>query len=113
MTNFIIFFLVSLIVLGILPEIIVFGLPVFRKTKNMFKGQDLKSYYLESCYLSHYKYDIITGEKYFVVEIDNIFFKYVVYDNFYQPVGLVIRGSKFSKYLDDLYILLEKENRIK
>lgn len=103
MTNFIIFFLVSLIVLGILPEIIVFGLPVFRKTKNMFKGQDLKSYYL-----SHYKYDIITGEKYFVVEIDNIFFKYVVYDNSYQTLGLVIRGSKFSKYLDDLHILLKK-----
>ena len=108
MTNFFIFFLVSLIMLGILPEIIVFGLPVSTKIKGIFKDQNLESYYL-----SISKYEIITGEKYFVVEIDNIFFKYVVYDNFYQSVGLVIRGSKFSKYLDDLYIFLKKENRIK
>jgi len=113
MTNLIIIIITIIWVsffLFVLPHIIVYGLPASNTIKQDFKDQDPDYFFLNSL-----NTEIIMGNTLSCWKVKplNPFFKYAICDNKTGNMRITIRGSKFSKYLDDLHILLEKENRIK
>lgn len=113
MTNLIIIIITIIWVsffLFVLPHIIIYGLPASNKLKQDFKDQDPDYFFLNSL-----NTEIIVGSTLscWKVRYPSPFFKYTIYNSKTGETKTTVRGSKFSKYLDDLYILLEKENRIK